>query len=203
MRTAWVVSALLAAGLGAVLVASALDALVAVVPALRSQPLLMTGVVVSFAGALVPPWLAFRGGMGAFHRHFGPVWLVRTAALPAKTVCLGARRAIPLEPKVKLPAASMPPWMAIALGLGLGLAVAGAGLAEYHFLGLAEQRGEPISRVWLELVVYSVGGRAAVLGMFVAMGVAVSAWGFVGASGIREHRRRKSKPPTELGSGSP
>jgi hypothetical protein len=113
---------------------------------------------------VVPLWLGLRRRQRAFHRFFSVVR--HTAAVdPAGPY----RSASP--PSGALPARPI----TFAVGLLVSLAFFTVGVTQYMRLGEAERHGGTIRDHWLIILVYDVGGRGAVLGLFVILGIVVLA----------------------------
>lgn len=193
-QLAWTAGAA-ALGVGLVVAgAGTADALMPVLPVLRQTVAPITAGLLVLGS--VPVWLALRRGRLSYHRRFSAVWFQAYGAEPG-TVTLGLRspelrrriavcsgleqsgadpyRAPPAEGGFQHPGGQnpLPSWVAMLVGLG----IMGAGISEYSMIGRAEARHEAIRRVWLEILVYQVGGRAAVLGLFLLIGAALVALG--------------------------
>lgn len=190
-QAAWVGGALAAGVALMVALAALIDA--ALVPALPGIRRVVAPIVVALLGlAAVPVWAASRRGRRSYHRRFSAVWVEGPG--PAGEVTLGLRRddlcrevalasglggaggpfRAPAAPPAFTPGKNPVPAWAVVL---FGILVLPAGVAEYVSLGKAEARGETIRRIWLEVLVYDVGGRAAVLALFAVFGVACIAAG--------------------------
>ncbi len=188
-RAAWVALAFALGVAGSVALAIAADALVVIVPALRD--VVVVGVLAAALIAVAVPVLALRRGMRAFHRRLGPVWVVRAEERPSTKVVLGARRAFLVDGTgPRLPSAGLPPAAWVAFAALVGAVLIALGLVEYRMLGAARDRGEAVTRHWLEIALVEAGGPGAVLGLFVGMALVVLGVGVGAAFRARRERRQ-------------
>jgi hypothetical protein len=204
----WVVGALLA-GVGFAVVGAMLgDGLVAWVPALRHAATPIALALVALA--LVPPIWALRRGRRRFHSRFSPVWIDAPAS-SHDVVTLRFRRAdlhgevaklagLTLAPEpyrtADAPRARafaggianpIPGWVVALVGLG----IAAVGVAEFVKLGEARARGRAIRGPWIEIAIYWLGGRWAVLALFCVIGGLVL---WMGVAILRAAWRRDPDP---------
>jgi hypothetical protein len=192
---AWAAGALAVGVALAVVGAMIGDWLVPLVPGLRHAAAPIA--IALLALALVPPAWALRRGRTRFHRRFSPVW-IDTPASGEGVVTLRFRRAELRGDVARLAGLSLAPdpyrsataptarafaggivnpvpgWAVVLVGLG----VAAAGVAEFVKLGEDEARARTIRGPWIEIWVYQLGGRWAVLALLLAIGGFVLWMGF-------------------------
>jgi hypothetical protein len=150
-----------------------------------------------------PLWLGLRRKATAFHRRFSAVWVAgtssehvrlgfRTPALAAEVAALGDGDAAahPFRPRGSTAVhdgqrRARLSFVAI-LVVAAGLVV--IGVVEFIQLGRHPNQRMP----WIEWVIYKIGGRGLVLGLFL---FGASVIGLVGIVGLRHVLRRQRRAP--------